>query len=512
MKKFNIKYEGINMKNEKIQNITVFLTIILYFASNILIRNVSNLDELWNYNFANNIANGLIPYRDFNMVTTPLLPIICGIILKIFGQELIVMRIINIILNSSIVFLTYKIMETLQIKKYLIYILLIALCYTLKDYIMMDYNFVSALITLIIVYLEIKNYKNEKVKYQIIIGILAGICITIKQTTGLAIALALVGYKILDIRNKQELKQYLKMAIWKIAGILIPVLCMIIYLVINNAFYDFIDYCILGVTTFSNKISYISRLIQNEETLIKIFSIMPIFLLVLLLVYIVKRDSNSLILFSFGITSLIVVYPISDEVHMLAGIYITLIGFAYILNKLIKLIGQYKCFREDKKTKIFAVIERALCTGIATFTILFTIYQAIDSTNIYINSNKNYELKHYKGGILEQDSIDSVVEVDNFIKNCDKKVYILDATAAYYMIPINRYNKNYDMFNLGNLGSKGEEGQIENLQKELGNIVVLIKNEKYSRNWQNPENVRKWIIQSMEKTGEIGIFDIYMEK
>ena len=38
-----------------------------------------------------------------------------------------------------------------------------------------------------------------------------------------------------------------------------------------------------------------------------------------------------------------------------------------------------------------------------------------------------------------------------------ENIHILDATAALYMIPIDRYNKNYDMFNIGNLGFKGEE-------------------------------------------------------
>ena len=38
---------------------------------------------------------------------------------------------------------------------------------------------------------------------------------------------------------------------------------------------------------------------------------------------------------------------------------------------------------------------------------------------------------------------------------------------------------------------------------------MLIKSEQYSRNWQNPEKVRKYIIKNMNKTGEINVFDIY---
>ena len=33
-------------------------------------------DEIWNYGFSNNIYKGLVVYKDFNMVITPLYPFI----------------------------------------------------------------------------------------------------------------------------------------------------------------------------------------------------------------------------------------------------------------------------------------------------------------------------------------------------------------------------------------------------------------------------------------------------
>ncbi len=61
---------------EKLINIDVFGIAILLFLATVLPRNLANLDEIWNFNFARNIANGLIPYKDFNMLQTPLLPFI----------------------------------------------------------------------------------------------------------------------------------------------------------------------------------------------------------------------------------------------------------------------------------------------------------------------------------------------------------------------------------------------------------------------------------------------------
>ena len=480
------------MKNKKIiKEILLFILIAMFFASSILIREASNLDELWNYNFANNIANGLVPYKDFNIVATPLLSIIGGLFLKIFGKELLIFRILNIVLNTSIIFLMYKIMDKLKIKKYITLILLFLLTYVYKKHAMFDYNFAVSFVSLIILYLELKNYETQKKSYQILIGVLAGICITLKQTTGIIIAVTLLGYKIIDIRNKIEFKQYVKILLFRVIGLTIPVLIMILYLVVNNAFYEFIDYCILGISTFSNKISYISRLIKNQNILIKIFSIMPISLMVLLVRYISKRDKNALILFSWGIATLSVVYPISDETHLIPGILITIIGMGYILNNLI-----------NKQSKI-------LETFCYIFIVLFIIYQFINGMYIYAKSTKNTELAHYKGIIMTDSRQEANTKVSDYIKNSDKRVYILDATAAYYMIPIDRYNKNYDMFCLGNFGGKGEKGQIEELEREKGNIKLLIKSEGKARNWQNPEKVREWIIKNMNKIGQLGGFDIY---
>ena len=109
---------------------------------------------------------------------------------------------------------------------------------------------------------------------------------------------------------------------------------------------------------------------------------------------------------------------------------------------------------------------------------------------------------------MNENYIKLVKNIGEYINSSQKKVYILDATASVYMIPIDKYNKDYDMFLKGNLGKDGEEGQIEKLKNEE-NAIILIMNSKYKRNWQNPEKVRSYIINNKEKTGEIGNFEIY---
>ncbi len=481
----------------KLKDISFIVLIALYITSNVLPLEINNLDEIWNFNFARCIANGLIPYKDFNIIQGPLLPMICGGLLKIFGQEMIITRFITIIVDTIIIFMIFKIMGKLKIKEFVKYIIVIILAIIMKPYFAIDYNWASLLNILIILYLEIKNKENKKKSYNILIGLISGLLITIKQTTGIVITLAVIGYKIFEIRDKKEIKEYIKGAILRTIGAAIAPIFMIIILLKLGALNDYIDYCILGISTFSNKISYIDRLIKNSNILIRFLSIFNIFTyLILIYMYIKKSKKETLILLLFSIISLIFVYPISDEVHFVIAIPITLISMGYILDKLINKFGQYP--------KIEIII-----TCILEVTIITTsIFCFAKGMNRYKNLNKNTELNHFKYLPIEEQGILNIKEIDDFIESKEKQVIIQDATAALYMIPINRYNKNYDMFLKGNIGSKGEEGQIEILKNSTDKII-LIRNDNYQRNWQNPEKVRTYIKNNMKKTGQIGIFDIY---
>ena len=65
-------------------SILLFIFLFITISCVILPKPLSNLDEIWNYNFAQNISNGLVPYRDFNMLQTPLLPFIVAFFLFLF--------------------------------------------------------------------------------------------------------------------------------------------------------------------------------------------------------------------------------------------------------------------------------------------------------------------------------------------------------------------------------------------------------------------------------------------
>lgn len=529
-------------------NISIFLIIALAIAIVVIPKAIGNLDELWNFNFANNVENGLVPYRDFNMVQTPLLPMVNAIFLAIFGNELIVMRILACLLCAGILFTFYKILNLLKANKGISLFAVMALFYALKDYFCIDYNFAILFVTLIIIYIELKEIlktnsedsiykeetkqqekqdnllKNKKYngwKKDLLVGILAGICIMLKQSTGTIVAITLLGYNIFLISSKKELIEYIKKSIVKIIGILIPIAIIFIYLAINGAITDFWDYCIAGIKTFTNKIPYL-ELMDNEKLYIKILCILVPTLLIATFIYSVfRKNKKLLIVSSLSIASFSAAYPIADEVHFLIGILPSALILFYLIDFIVKKIIKGICILKNKmksntskeKNKN-SYTEEFINKWLEYFLIFMVIvlttwygYNSIPNIKEYLGNCKN-DVKHFSNIIITDYTYQKIQVMDSFITSQDKPVYILDAEAALYQIPLDIYYKDYDMFLIGNIGAKGEEGQIEKLEKD-NNKIVILKSDGVSLNWQNPNKVREYIKQNMSYKYSILYFDIY---
>ncbi len=74
----------------------ILLSAIIFFFS------IQNLDELWNYNFARCIADGMTPYKDFSMLQTPLAAYLAAFFVSIFGGGIFSFRLAAFILLSGI--------------------------------------------------------------------------------------------------------------------------------------------------------------------------------------------------------------------------------------------------------------------------------------------------------------------------------------------------------------------------------------------------------------------------
>ncbi len=68
-------------------------------------------DEVWNFGFIKNVHDGLIPYKDFNMVITPFYPIFMSLFMHIFGTNEIVIQVKSVLFLTISLFLLEKIVD-----------------------------------------------------------------------------------------------------------------------------------------------------------------------------------------------------------------------------------------------------------------------------------------------------------------------------------------------------------------------------------------------------------------
>lgn len=512
------------MKKEKIKAISkdfiLFIFIAVMVFSIIAINPISNLDEIWNYNTARAITQNLIPYKDISMITTPLLPMITALFLKLIANEVIVSRVLASVLWGGVLFSIFKILKLLIKEENTCLIIIALLGLLFRDCYCIDYNILSLMFSLIILYIELKNidkphFENNKTDF--LIGILAGLTVCTKQSIGAILAIIVVGYKIIFVQNKKEFIEYLKTAFKRIIGILIPMILVFIYLIATNSLQDFINYAVLGISTFSNKIPY-AQLMNNDKKEIQILSrIMPFILLAMAVLTIVLQnkkkkenigniDNKILTMLIYSLSTIIIMYPISDEIHFLIAGTITFIGLAYILYLLG--IAIYNKINLQSKKKIYKITSLL----ISIILIAFIAVRGIENITEYIKQEKNETIEHYKNIQISEYLQERINEIDNFIleqEKENKKVYILDAEAAIYMIPINNYNKDYDMFLKGNIGKDGQEGQIQKIKQKETNEIILIRKRNLQSNWQTPTEVVNYVRENLEFMGEVSIYEVY---
>lgn len=492
------------IKSEKFFNIVLFCMIFITSISVILLKRVDDLDELWNYNFARNISMGLVPYRDFSMVVTPLFSFFSGIILKVMtNQFLIVWRMCAAFSVTVILYVIYKIFNLLNIKKEVCVIYLSIIFLLFQNIISFDYNWASLFLALIILYNEIKFYKKNnsilkaEIKTDLILGILAGMAIMCKQTVGAFIAFMLLMNKIVFIRNVGDFKKYLKIFLLRLIGILIPIVVCFTYLLLNNAFNDFISYTIKGTTEFNNFYSY-TNLIGNDAIGFLAILLPMLILIEIVLLFLKKREILNYFITVYSIGMAIVIFPISDAFHFVIGVTPAIILFFYEMYTLL-----FNVLKDNIR------IIKGICIFISTTIICLSVCYSFNNFYKYSKYEKSFSnIKMYKNVIISKETEKMTNAVSSYVFNSKKDVKVLEASAVLFMMPIGKYNKDYDMFNKGNFGQNGENKLIEDI-KNAKNRQYLVLKENYIQNWQTPTKIIEYVKKNKKKVGEISLYDIY---
>ena len=510
------------MNKKKIINILIqfsifALSLVLFLVAR-LTAPATDLDEVWNYNTANAFAMGLIPYKQVSMITTPLLPMINSIFLKIVFNGIITYRVVMGIIFALIVLFIYLIIRELSNKRLLSYICAFFIGTLLINKFLLDYNYLFLLIVLMIAFLEVRDLKkneNFNFNHNLCVGLLTGLAFLTKQTIGLLLIIVVIFEVFIYMKKigfDLKLTKFIKLIGVRIFGMMIPIAMFLIYLGVNEAFNDFINYAIKGVREFSNNVPYY-RLLNSTDYKIAIIS--RLFIIVygsLFITFILEcvknkkmKDGliNIYILAICSIPVIAIIYPISDDFHLIVASVFALTVVAYLLIFLLNEI--------DKFVKIDVFYKKLLLIGLLFIIILISFKNAIIERNLNIKENVLVSFKHYEGIYVPKylsNRISDVTDKVRLYSNSGRESIIIDAEAAIYDIVLNKYKKNYDMLLIGNIGERGVE-KIINEIKDSHNVYYFVKNPQYALNWQLPEDIIDYIRNNLKYHETVSVFDVY---
>ena len=510
------------MNKKKIINILIqfsifALSLVLFLVAR-LTAPATDLDEVWNYNTANAFAMGLIPYKQVSMITTPLLPMINSIFLKIVFNGIITYRVLMGIVFALIVLFIYLIIRELSSKKLLSYICAFFIGTLLINKFLLDYNYLFLLIVLMIAFLEVRDLKkneNFNFNHNLCVGLLTGLAFLTKQTIGLLLIIVVIFEVFIYMKKigfDLKFTKFIKLIGVRIFGMMIPITMFLIYLGFNGDFNDFINYAIKGVKEFSNSIPYY-RLLNSTDYKIAIIS--RLFIIVygsLFITFILEcvknkkmKDGliNIYILAICSIPVIAIIYPISDDFHLIVASLFVLIVVAYLLIFLLNEINKF--------VKFDVFYKKLLLIGLLFIIILISLKNVIIERNLNIKENVLVPFKHYEGIYVPEYLSNRISDVTDKVRsysNFGRESIIVDAEAAIYDVVLNRYKKNYDMLLIGNIGENGVE-KIINEIKDSHNVYYFIKNPQYVLNWQLPEDIVDYIRNNLKYHETVSVFDVY---
>lgn len=386
------------IKENKYQILELIIIFIITLLFNLICISISG-DEVWNYGFSYNIATGLIPYKDFNMVITPLFPMIGAIFLNIFGKSLLTYHIFNAIICTTIF---YNLKKNVNKSYYLIYIIIMPQLYP-------SYNIFCLLLLYILMGLE-NNKKNDY-----LVGIILGLTFLTKQSIGLFLCIPTLFTK--------DIKRMFKRGI----GFLIPNLIMLVYLLINDCLYKFIDYTILGLSSFAK---------ENSTPNIVSIIIVMIAIIYLICNYIKKKDIKIIYLICFQL----LVFPLAETYHVIIAITPTL---GYLANTL----------KINKKLAVYAFIIFI----ITSFSV--NTYHIYKGNIVFPNVTEKFTYRP-----MHPNSAQAVKNVADYASTIEDELYIIYRNAYTIKLEANIPINKYDLLIPGNLGKGGEKQIIKEIE------------------------------------------------
>lgn len=468
-----------------------FLVLLFIIGICVIGRPLESLDELWQYSVGSNMAKGLLPYRDINIVVPPLSGIVGGIVLKVLGDQLIVYRILGTLVCTICMMLSYDILRTMVIEKRIAFCLCVYISVFYGMHFTYDYNYEVLLILLLIMDLLLRQEASRRGKEQgfirwLVVGVSAGCAMLFKQSTGFTVfAATSILTRILSL-DKRKVLCY-------ILGCMLPVGLCTGWLLHHHIWEAFWNYAFAGINSFRqyNRVSFWTFLVYSGL----LCTAEAVLAIIIVAAGIKKMIQNKgmqtkrkwLVIFVLSAAGMTVVYPIADETHFVIAL------LPFLILGICELPFAMAC--KQKLSSRLAVLIAIMGVGVSLWS--------VREEDVMWS-----ELTHYRVIRVDHSIEQMVQEVNAYLQQYpETPVYILDGTAVLYKIPMERYNKDYDMCLAGNWGNKTPDEMAQALLQQGG--VMLLAAEEYGINWQVPEEFIKYIKSHAVCVDHVGKYDIY---
>lgn len=443
---------------KKILFIFLFLfLIVVAFIHSFYLTNLYSYDEIWNYGFAKNILDGLVPYKDFNMVVSPLFSYVTSIILWLFGEKLMVYHIFIAVLVVGITYLAFR---KIGWHSLLIYVALLI-------YATNGYNVFSLLLLFVLF-----SILDKKLKYRdLIVPFLISLMILSKQTLVVLILPSLIY----STNRKKTLMVYLTCF-----------LAFLVYLLIHNNFIQFVDYCLLGMFEFGEK----------NALSVPIYFILEILICFWLIYQLVRSKFQRQDIF-YCLMFQVIALPITDISH-----------FVLTFSSLI-----YVFFRDNNWGKFFKNSVFIVVLTILLSVLFLHDYNTTVSQKIYLGYSSSDTF--LKGKLIPNVTESYIQDMDKMIHTFpDYKLYVL-GNYSYVIklaldIPINKY----DLINHGNMGYHGSERYIQEIDEDCQEqrcLFIVHDDELRSKAYnQTSMQILEYVTKNYYKIYATSIFGVYI--
>lgn len=482
------------MKKNK-NNLLIFLFFSIIFSLIYFLAFPSKLleDSLWNFQSIFKMANYGAIYNVNNVIHTPIYFEIGNIFFKILGNNFFAYSWLQVILFFSEFILFYIIFRKLKINIWNSLLNTQIMFFLVYSYLKTDanYNILSSIFTFIGIIIYLKKYNTKSYNY--LQGLIIFLTLFSKQTIGVYYAIAIVVFDIIKLGIK---KDFFFSQLKKLSTFLPLFIISLIVMYFRGNLFNFINLCFGSIFEFGNSnISFGFSCIPYIIFIILVIAFS--FILIFAINKINEEQQNNItFLLCLSIFLSFNMLPLVNKYHILISCVYYFILFLYEL--------EFAVFSELLSEKIVKKII-ILVFILLSAKVMFDYFDYHKDLETFPKDSPFYPSQTSSGSV---EKINILTQYIQDKKENNTTVLVLSNTAGLYMIPLGINNYEFDMLLSGNLGYNGIQKSIDKISNMKNTEFLIFTNEE-DCHWQEPKEIREYIMSNFKKTGEILDYSIY---